>query len=264
MQPARAPVIGITTAFDDGTDVDSVRPQAEINFVDAAYGQALERAGAVPVLLPLTDSPAVIEQYLNLVDGLLFSGGGSYIRRRHREKSVMPDLRVLSPRRFRFEAVLLRRALEFDLPVLGVCRGHQMIARISGGRCYRQIEGRVPGAMQHYQGGRPMGRRPVHDVYIEPGTRLHAILGTRVIGVNSLHRQAVERVAPPLLVSARAADGVVEAIESRAHRFVLGVQFHPELLVEREPAWQRLFEEFVAACRETGMRRAKTAARAGG
>ncbi|MFS8533692.1 MAG: gamma-glutamyl-gamma-aminobutyrate hydrolase family protein [Limnochordales bacterium] len=253
MQVVSAPVIGITPAFDDGTDVDSVRPNSAVHFVDAAYGQALERAGAVAVVLPVTESPASIERYVDVVDGLVLSGGGGYLRRRHRERPILPDLKTLSPRRYRFEAALLRRALERDLPVLGICRGHQMIARVSGGKIYSQISGRVPGAQEHYL-GEGHGRRPVHDIYIEPGTLLHAILGTTTAGTNSLHRQAVARVVPPFVISARAGDGVAEALESRGHRFVVGVQFHPELLLDSVPIWRRLFEAFVDACRETWSR----------
>ncbi|OUM98364.1 MAG: hypothetical protein BAA04_05955 [Firmicutes bacterium ZCTH02-B6] len=260
MSRDRAPVIGITPAFDDGTEIDSVRPHSAVHFLDAAYGRAVERAGAAPVILPVTDSPASMERYLDMIDGLLLSGGGGYIRRRHRERRVLPDLKTLSPRRYRFEAALLRMALERDLPVLGICRGHQMIARVGGGRVYAQISARVPGAGEHHVGGLPASRRCVHDIYVEPGTLLHSILGITAVGVNSLHRQAVASVKPPFVISARAGDGVVEALESRAHRFVVGVQFHPELLLDSVPVWQRLFDAFVAACRATDGRRPRIVA----
>jgi len=248
MKIVSAPVIGITPAFDDGTDVDSVRPNAAVHFVDAAYGQALERAGAVPVVLPVTDSPASIERYLDTIDGLVLSGGGDYLRRRHRERPILPDLKTLAPRRYRFEAALLRQALARDLPVLGICRGHQMIARVSGGRIHSDIAARVPGAQKHNVGGRHR-KRPVHDIYIEPGTLLHAILGTTTAGANSLHRQAVARVAPPFVVSARAGDGVVEAIEGAGPAWALGIQWHPERSYKVNSPEFGLFKGFVEACR---------------
>lgn len=241
-----APCIGITTAFDDGTGAGSLCPSIALNVVDATYVRAVERAGGAPLVLPVTTSEATVDSYLRTIDGLILSGGGWFVGRRY-EGRDLPGLRELAPRRFRFETMLLRKALAMDLPILGICRGHQMIARVTGGRCYSQIDRRVPGARPHLVEGVPLGRRPVHSIVIVPGTKLFSIVGRTVVGVNSLHRQAVERVAPPFVVSARADDGIVEAIESREHRFVMGVQFHPELLVD-EPAWHRLFQAFVGAC----------------
>jgi len=246
---AVTPCIGITTAFDDGMGAGSLRPSIALNLVDATYVRAVERAGGAPLVLPVTSPEATVDSYLRIIDGLILSGGGWFTNRRHGDRDL-PGLRELAPRRFRFETMLLRKALAMDMPILGICRGHQMIARITGGRCYSQIDRRVPGARCHYVEEIPLGRRPVHPISIEPGTKLFSIVGRSVVGVNSLHRQAVERVAPPFVVSARADDGIVEAVESREHRFVMGLQFHPELLVD-EPAWNRLFQAFVGACAES-------------
>ncbi|HEY8417507.1 MAG TPA: gamma-glutamyl-gamma-aminobutyrate hydrolase family protein [Limnochordales bacterium] len=148
----------------------------------------------------------------------------------------------------------MQGALARDLPVLGICRGHQMIACVVGGPCLVPVDQVQSTALRHHVEDPPLGRRSVHPIRIEAGTRLHALVGANHIGVNSLHRQAVGQVAPPLIVSARADDGVVEALESSVHRFVLGVQFHPELLLEEAAAWGRLFDAFVAACRESRRR----------
>src|SRR5690606_11597024 len=162
------------------------------------------------VLLPLTASEEVARAYVRMVDGIMFSGGGGAVRRRHLDRAVLPDLRALAPRRYRFEAMLLRLALEEDVPVLGICRGQQMIVRGLGGSICPRIAGHVPEALNRY-GGRPLvGRAVVHAMAVEPGTMLHDILGKRTVGVNSLHRQAAKRVPAPLIVSARAPDGVIE------------------------------------------------------
>ncbi|MBO8141355.1 MAG: gamma-glutamyl-gamma-aminobutyrate hydrolase family protein [Firmicutes bacterium] len=258
MHTGDAPLVGITTDFDSGRDSESLRPRVSLSFIDTAYSRALERAGAVPVLLPPTGGEASAQQYVRMLDGLVLSGGG-HMRRRHLGRPNLPDLKTLAPRRFRFEAALLRAALAEDAPVLGICRGHQMIVRIGGGRCFSRIDRRVPGARDHFCDAPPVGRRVVHEIRIAPGTLLHRILGQTTIGVNSLHRQAAERVAPPFVISARADDGIPEAVESRTHRFVVGVQFHPELLMDAVPEWRRLFDAFVEACRTSRARRRRLA-----
>lgn len=253
--PGTPPIIGITAAFDDGTDLDSLRRSVAVHFVDAAYGMMMEHVGTVPIVLPLAASEDVVRRYIEMVDGLILTGGGGFLRRRHLSRQVLPDLRTIAPRRFRFESMLLRMALEADIPVLGVCRGHQMIVRVMGGRIYSRIDLHRPDALDHNVEEQPLGRKVVHDIVVEPGTMLHDIIGITTIGVNSLHRQAAQRVPAPLAVSARSPDGIIEAVESTAHRFVVGVQFHPELLVGVIPEWKRLFEAFAAACTETVAKR---------
>lgn len=253
--PCTRPVIGITPAFDDGTDLDSLRPNVALNFIEASYLRAVEQSGGIPVVLPLSDEPAVIDAYLHRVDGLVLSGGGGYLRRRHLRQQLLPDLKVLSPKRFAYEARLLSGALDLNVPVLGICRGHQMIARITGGSCFARIAAAYPDALEHYQEGDPIGRTPVHGIAIRPGTRLAELLGTQSIMVNSLHRQAVQRLRPPFVVSARAEDGVAEALESTAHRFALGVQFHPELLMESDSRWGNVFAALVRAADEFALAR---------
>ncbi|HLT58878.1 MAG TPA: gamma-glutamyl-gamma-aminobutyrate hydrolase family protein [Limnochordales bacterium] len=253
MDDGTVPLVGITTAFFTDTELAVLQPGTAVHVSEAAYSRALERSGAVPVLLPLTASAWLIPHYLEVIDGLILSGGDGYLWRGRRPKARLPDLPDLAPDRWRFEIALLQGALARDLPVLGVCRGHQLIARALSGHRLRQID--PVRAQGHHVAEAPLGRRCVHDIVVVPGTRLHGVLGTGTIGVNSLHRQAVARVAPPLVVSAWAPDGTVEALESQIHRFLVGVQFHPELLLEAVPAWQRLFDAFVAACREVRRRR---------
>lgn len=250
-----APIVGITTAFDDGTDLDSLRPSVAVHFIDAAYGIVVEHVGAVPLVLPMSASEDVARRYVGMVDGLIFTGGGGFLRRRHLSQHVLPDLRTIAPRRFRFESMLLRMALQADVPVLGICRGHQMIVRVMGGSIYSRIHHHFPEALNHHVDEQPLGRAAAHDIVVEHGTMLHDMIGERRVGVNSLHRQAAQRVPAPLIVSARSSDGIIEAVESTAHRFVVGVQFHPELLIGTVSVWRHLFESFVAACGQTASKR---------
>lgn len=245
---AKAPRIGITAAYDDGGHEKSFRPGTAVHFASEPYVRAVERAGGVPLLLPVAASEAVVDGFVEVIDGLLLSGGGGVAVRRHPKGSALPALRDLSPERYEFETMLIRRALARDLPVVGICRGHQMLAETVGGRLFTRIDDVVEGAGDHLVREAPVGLRPAHGLNVEPGTLLHSILGRDAIGVNSLHRQSVAEVPAPFVVCGWADDGVVEAIESRDHRFVLGLQFHPELMVE-EPIWDRLFREFVESAR---------------
>lgn len=240
------PRIGITVAHDDGNHPTSVYPGVSVHFVPEPYAAAIVKAGGVPLLLPLTGSETVVDVYMEAVDGLLLSGGGGVAMRRYPRTDGLPGLRDLAPERYDFEAMLVTKGLARDVPMLGICRGHQLLAEAAGGRLIRQIEGTVEGALDHNVRDAPLGRHPVHAMTVEPGTLLHHIVQRRTIRVNSLHRQAVETVPPPFIVSGRAEDGVVEAVESTAHRFVLGLQSHPELMVD-EPAWDRLFRMLVKA-----------------
>lgn len=244
----KAPRIGITVAYDDGSHEASFRQGTVMHFAADPYIRAVERAGGVPLLLPVTGSEAVVEGFLQIIDGVLLSGGGGVAARRHPRAGDLPALRDLSPERYDFETMLARKALERDMPIVGICRGHQVLAETGGGRLFTRIEEQVEGAGEHLVREQPVGLRPAHGMTVEPGSRLHAIVGREAVGVNSLHRQSVAEVPEPFVVSARADDGVVEAIESRTHRFVLGLQFHPELMVE-EPIWDRLFREFIESCR---------------
>jgi gamma-glutamyl-gamma-aminobutyrate hydrolase PuuD len=141
------------------------------------------------------------------------------------------------------ELALLRQALERDIPVLCICRGHQLLNVALGGSLLQHIDGDPHRA-------RPDGQSRFHDVTVEAGTRLASIYGPNpAMRVNSRHHQAVtpERLAPGLHVSARSPDGFIEGIESRSHRWVVGVQWHPER-PEMRPAADPLFAAFVAAC----------------
>ena len=151
---------------------------------------------------------------------------------------------TLKPGRTDFELAATRAALARDKPVLGICGGQQLLAVALGGTLIQHIPDEVPGALPHEQ---PNPRtEPGHEVAIATGSRLAAIVGALRMAVNSAHHQAVATPGEAL-VNARAPDGVIEGIESRAHRFAIGVQWHPEYAVDpRDPA---IFAAFVAACR---------------
>lgn len=252
-----APVIGITCAFDDGTDPASLKPGSDLVFQDREYAAAVEAAGGVPVMVPILKSSDAMERLLDRLDGLLFSGGGGFLRQRHLRANRLPDLQRQHPARYAFEVALMRLALARDMPILGICRGHQMINRVMGGRNHLSVRS-LPGRRDHYQkDGHPVGSRPAHRLLIARGSHLYRILGTEQSWVNSLHRQAVAQVRPPMRAVAWSDDGVVEAIESGAHRFVLVVQFHPEIYCLKHPEFRQIFQALVEEARQFRERTAK-------
>ena len=258
------PLIGITCHCDEPEQGDYALRFA----VNKSYVKAIESAGGAPILIPSVTNEGALRAIYERLDGLLLSGGGNvdpvyYGQRRHEK------LRRVEPQRDRMELSLICWALSDDLPILAICRGDelsprkeggttyaqrrgdnssgvQMLNIAAGGTVYQDIASQAKGAHKHdYYPDYPRNLI-VHEVAIEPNTKLAMILGCSSLGVNSLHHQAVRDVAPGFIVNARASDGIIEGLESSRHRFVLGLQFHPEELCEDNAGMRRLFEAFVA------------------
>ena len=213
--------------------------------VGQSYCRALQIAGGTPVLLPLLDDKTVLDVYERL-DGLLLAGGGDIAPRQFGE-ARSPGLRRVDLPRDRVELLLTRRAVEDDLPLLAICRGIQVLNVALGGTLYQDIGRQISQALRHDFAPEYPRNYLGHEVGINPGTRLMQILQASRLDVNSFHRQSVKHVAPDLLVTATAPDGVIEAIEMPEQRFVIGVQWHPEELIEDDLGMRRLFQAFVEA-----------------
>ncbi|GAP64376.1 putative glutamine amidotransferase [Ardenticatena maritima] len=235
------PVIGITTS--------TLKPKPEFPLTQVAttraYSEAVMRAGGIPLLIP--PLPEIAEMYLDAIDGLILSGGGDIAPWRYTTEPPHPQVYGLDETRDALEVALAQAAVARDMPLLAICRGMQVLAVALGGTLIQHIPDAIPSALEH----RPEPLRvplPRHEVQIAEGSRLAAVLETQRLSVNSGHHQAVRTVAEPLQVVAHAPDGVVEAIEVRKARFVVGVQWHPELLGD-EAVHQRLFKQLVQAAR---------------
>lgn len=205
------------------------------------YCAAVVEGGGLPVLLP--HDPDRAGAYLDTIDALVVTGGAfdvdpTYFGAAERHKSV-----TTKDRRTAFEWALTRAALDQDKPVLGICGGQQLLNVVLGGTLVQHIPAEIPSALAHEQ---PNPRHePGHRVRIEPGTLLHRICAADELSVNSAHHQAVDRVGPGVVIDAVAPDGVVEGIEAPAHRFCLGVQWHPEYRISAADG--ALFKALVAA-----------------
>lgn len=227
-------LIGVTAAFDEEEDRC---------YLSRLYVDAVVRAGGVPVVLP----PLPFEMAATVLDqmrGLLLSGGGDLDPAYFGEEPLSGTGKV-SPRRDVFELALARAALIRQVPVLGICRGMQVLNVAAGGTVYQDLVLGVKQPLKHFQEApRWYG---THHIEIHPGTKLAGIFNVSRLRVNSFHHQAVHRVAPGFRVSAVAPDGVIEAIEAGAHPFGVGVQFHPEGMWEKESVFLGLFTALVAA-----------------
>lgn len=232
------PLIGITVHWEPR------QHQSGAYSLAAEYAEAVAAARATPVLLPVLQDAAAPDALVGRLDGLVVSGGGELPGEAF-TANLRPSLAETNPTRYRFERALLERALAMDLPILGICRGHQMLSEVAGGTLIPNIGLDRPGALEHHQAA--PGRHTSHGLEIAPGSRLAALLGAGAREVNSFHRQAVREPGAGFVAVAWSPDGLVEAIESPGRRFRLGLQFHPEKLWPHEPAWLAPFEALVAA-----------------
>ena len=214
----------------------------------ADYSDRVAAAGGEPVAIDLAgwQPGAVPPPY----DGLILTGGADIDPARYGE-APHERLGGVNPDRDTFETALIEDALARDLPVLGVCRGHQLFNVVHGGSLLQHIEQREPHRARRGEDGTIASGW--HDVAITPGTVLAGVLGEGPLRVNSRHHQAVtpEGVAPGLTAAATTEDGIVEALEDPSRRWAMSVQWHPER-AEMGDAYRALFEAFVEACRGRG------------
>jgi putative glutamine amidotransferase len=234
-----APLIGITT---DRMVRNSGLLQQGIT---QAYIEAVYQAGGCPVLIPLGGPEATYAELVQRLDGMLFTGGGdmhpaAYASQPH------PKVTYVDEDRDRVEIALLHFAIERRLPFLGICRGMQVINVALGGTLFEDITEQRPDSVKHdYSPGYPRNYL-AHSVDIENGSRLQQVLRFQLAQVNSLHHQAVHRLAEGLTATATASDGVLEALELADYPFGLAVQWHPEWLREHL-CMRALFSEFIQA-----------------
>ena len=212
----KKPVIGICPLYDE---------KKESYWMLPGYMKMLEAAGAVPVMMPLTVAPGTLAYFLETCDGFLIPGG----------QDVSPELYgaeklefcgVNIPQRDEMDALILKEAIRRDKPVLGICRGHQLMNAVLGGTLYQDLPAQFGEAVCHRM--TPPYDAQAHEVTLVAGTPLAELLGMEKLGVNSRHHQAIRALAPCLKPMAVAADGLVEAVYHPDCRFVWGLQWHPE------------------------------------
>ncbi|HNY84143.1 MAG TPA: gamma-glutamyl-gamma-aminobutyrate hydrolase family protein [Anaerolineaceae bacterium] len=209
------------------------------------YIKAVLSAGGLPVVLPTNIPEADWLQLIDAFGGFLYCGGGDVNPERYGAQ-LPPNSYGIHAERDHFELGMLRLILEADKPLLCICRGLQVLNVGLGGTLIGDIAAELPEADRHDWYPSFARDKLVHTVTIKPGSKLERITGRGSLRTNSLHHQAVKKVGDGLVVTARAADGVIEAAELPDKRFVMGVQWHPEHLQD-DPAMRSLFENFIKA-----------------
>ena len=239
---SRPPLIGLPTL----AIPPSVKP-ARFG-VNQSYVRALVDAGCAPVLIPIIEDDELHAIYQRL-DGIVFPGGADIAPREYGEAPIKELIDVEAPRD-RTELTLARWAFADELPTLGICRGQQLLNVALGGSLYQDLRHQGVTQVEHSGADGRARTALVHQVCLDPDSRLAQLIDETTVEVNSLHHQAVKAVAPPLRVTGRSEDGVIEALESADHRFLISVQWHPEEIADL-PWVRRLFTGFARAAQGT-------------
>jgi putative glutamine amidotransferase len=239
----RLPVIGVPTM--DDHDAAGVHANRFSN--NQSYVKAIEAAGSVPILIPQLESTEALRRIYDMLDGILLSGGVD-IHSKFYGQEPHPALDPSDVGMDHVETTILPWALEDDLPILGICRGEQVLNVVMGGTLIQDIYTQYPTTIDHRESYKRRIRDYLaHDILIEENSRLRELTGESRVWVNTSHHQSIDKVAPGLVATAWAPDGIVEAVESSHHRFVMAVQCHPEELWRKQAWAKRLFSAFVQA-----------------
>jgi len=209
------------------------------------YVHAVESAGGLPILIPMINDLNTLTALLSRLDGLILPGGIDLHPSRYGEE-VHPLTEKADLELDEFEIILASWAFQQDIPVLGICRGMQLINIVLGGTLFQDISNQYPNSIAHTHRHLPRTHL-AHHIVVEPGSRMETILGAREVKVNSLHHQAIKEPGKGVRITGRAPDGIAELLEVTGYRFVMAAQSHPEEIYSIEPAFERLFAAFVQA-----------------
>lgn len=237
------PIILLTSYFVTREEIKSTPIRGKLNqdlaICTCDYIHSIEKAGGVPIVAPsIRDTEAIMKMF-EVADGVLFTGGED-VHPRHFGESIVEDNVEVSERRDSFELKLAELALKSNKSILGICRGMQLLNVAAGGTLHQDLKTNI----DHTIPNTPK-ERLLHEVKISPNTRLHEIYKEDYKEVNSFHHQAVKDLAGVYIPTAYAADGIIEAYEMKGERFVVGVQWHPEMMHEKYPDELEIFKAFI-------------------
>lgn len=212
------------------------------------YISAVEKNGGCPLLIPIVENMENIEPILTALDGIIFSGGND-INPSYYNEEPGDNLGVMEPKRDRQELNLFKKMFnETSIPILGICRGMQLINVALGGSLYQHIN-EEPAELEHSILHKPKDHM-AHKTFIEKDSIFFDIFNTEILEVNSFHHQSAKRVADDLKIAMTSEDGIIEALEYKGKRFLIGTQWHPEMMTGTEDTYNRIFKRFIQECRK--------------
>lgn len=233
------PIIGLTSQYEYSVG-------RNFNKINYTYIDAIIRAGGVPIILPILSVLEDLDVYIDSIDGLILTGGEDVSPLIFGEEPIK-EVKSICYDRDDMEISIFNKAYEKGIPVLGICRGIQVFNVALGGTLYQDIHVQIPNALGHVSTYNIEGG--YHSINIERDTMLYEIFRKEKIRVNSQHHQSVKDLGKGLKVTAMSMDGVIEGVESTTDKFVLGVQFHPEAMINAHKEFLRIFNYFIDHCK---------------
>jgi putative glutamine amidotransferase len=233
------PLIGITAGFDYNENK---------LYINNGYYESIIMVGGLPIIIPVTQGGDYLCDMTKRCDGFLISGGPDVDAKHWNEYNYKFNGRI-SPIRDEMELFIVREAVDMNKPVFGICRGVQVLNIALGGTIYQDIYSQiVNNNLQKHLQEAPVWY-PTHNVIVEKDSRIYKSHGKVVLRVNSFHHQAIKDVAPGFAATSTCEDGVIESIEHKSNKFAVGVQWHPELMWEKDVVFLELFKDFVNCCK---------------
>ncbi len=241
------PLIGISTCFVDKGECDKRRTRGRmeqsLSILSLDYSESVLAAGGIPVAIPIVENPNYIDEVLDKLDGLVLSGGGD-IDPMHYGQSVKKGMGKVEMRRDHFELALFNGAIKRGIPVLGICRGIQLMNVYFGGSLYQDVDTYYETDIVHASSVMSKSD-PVHRIDIKKGSLIHELYEKEFIRVNSIHHQIIDRLGDGLEIAAESEDGIIEAIQHTSIPGIFAVQWHPEMMIEKYEEHMVLFKHLI-------------------
>ncbi|MDO5027378.1 MAG: gamma-glutamyl-gamma-aminobutyrate hydrolase family protein [Tissierellia bacterium] len=212
------------------------------SYANEDYVNAVIKNGGIPFILPVTEDEEIVKSQIDHLDGLIITGGHDISPSCYNEEP-MQRLQETLPARDKFDLYLFKYAIEKNIPIFGICRGFQMMNVYFGGSLYQDLSYNKDYYIQHDQ--KDGATIKIHSIDVDEDSFLYQAVGEKNIRVNSFHHQVLKDIPDDLRVVARAKDGVAEAIQHKTYDYMVGVQFHPEMLFEVDSRMNKLFEQFI-------------------